>query len=61
MKEITITIDLEGTTTTNLKGFELESPKIAADFEKVLGKVAAVKWSPKAHGHVHTGAGGHRH
>ena len=62
MKEITIIIDTDGAVDLNLKGFERESPKVAALFEKALGKVEKVDWRPKAHSHVHVGGGqGHNH
>jgi hypothetical protein len=61
MKEITIDIDTDGTASISLKGFERESPRIAAIFEKALGKVEAVDWKPRAHAHVHIGGGDHRH
>jgi hypothetical protein len=60
LKEFSIVIDTEGNTTINLKGYERESPKLAAAFEEVLGKVDKVDWNPKAHAHVHAGHG-HRH
>lgn len=52
MKEFKITIDQEGNVTTNLKGYEQKSPELAAIVEAVAGKVAAVKWNPKAHAHI---------
>ena len=60
MKEFTIIIDTDGATQINLKGYEQESPKLAAVFEGALGKVKKVDWNPKAHNHVHAGHG-HRH
>ena len=55
MKELTITVDTDGTATINLKGFEQDSPKVARMFEDVLGRVEKVDWNPKAHNHVHAG------
>jgi hypothetical protein len=51
MKSFTITIDTDGAVTTNLKGYESESPKLAAIVEAAAGKVARVDWKPKAHAH----------
>jgi len=49
-KEFTITVDYDGTTTIDLKGYELESKQIAQDFEEVLGgNPQSVQWSPKQH------------
>jgi len=58
-KIITITIDTDGATEISLKGWERESPKIAAIFEEGA-TVERVDWNPKAHAHNHV-HGGHSH
>lgn len=55
MKQFKIEIDTEGNVTTSLKGYEGRSPELAAIVEAACGKVAAVKWNPKAHAHVVNG------
>jgi hypothetical protein len=55
MKSFTIEIDTEGGVKTNLKGYEGESPKLAAIVEAAAGQVARVEWNPKAHAHQHSG------
>lgn len=48
-KEFKIIIE-DGAATLQLKGYEGESPKIAKDFEEVLGgKPETVDWKPKQH------------
>ena len=49
-KEFKIIIAEDGTTTIKMSGYETESPKVARDFEEVLGsKPRTVKWEPKQH------------
>ena len=49
-KEFKIIVDEEGKTTISLQGYELESQKIAQEFEEALGsKPSSVKWEPKQH------------
>ena len=49
-KEFKIIIAKNGTTTIKMEGLELESPKIAKDFEEILGaKPSTVQWKPKQH------------
>ncbi len=49
-KSFKIIIEADGTTKIDMKGLEAESPKIAKDFEEVLGaKPSVVKWEPKMH------------
>jgi hypothetical protein len=53
MKTFTVEIDAQGNVKTTLKGFEADSPKLAAIVEAAAGgKVGKVDWNPKAHAHV---------
>lgn len=47
----TIEVDPKGGVEINLKGWEEESPKLAAIVEAVTGKPQIIKWNPKAHAH----------
>lgn len=56
MKSFTVTIDADGTVTTNLKGYEEKSPELAAIVEKAAGgNVIKKDWRPGAHAHLVNG------